>query len=75
MLAHRLQVLSTTLASLSVFHYDLIYVCIISSFGKGFTPRPRDTQLYLGETEALGVEGGLGTSGFEEWWVDYLRSK
>ncbi|KAH9973873.1 NAD-P-binding protein [Lactifluus volemus] len=41
----------------------------------GSTPRPHNTQLYLGETEALGVEGGLGTSGFEEWWVDYLRSK
>jgi len=46
----------------------------------GSTPRPHNTQLYLGETEALGVEGGLGTGGFEEWWVEYwwvenLRNK
>jgi len=34
----------------------------------GATPRPRDTQLYVRETEELGVEGGLGTTGFEEWW-------
>lgn len=40
----------------------------------GSTPRPRNTQLYLRETEDLGVEGGLGTGGFEEWWTDYLRN-
>jgi len=40
----------------------------------GSTPRPRDTRLYLRETEDLGVEGGLGTGGFEEWWVEYLRN-
>ncbi|KAI0266065.1 hypothetical protein BC834DRAFT_139691 [Gloeopeniophorella convolvens] len=39
----------------------------------GATPRPRDTQLYLRETEDLGVEGGLGTGGFEEWWEEHLR--
>jgi len=41
----------------------------------GSTPRPRNTQLYVRETEGLGVEGGLGTSGFEEWWAEYLRGK
>jgi len=40
----------------------------------GSTPRPHNTQLYLRETEDLGVEGGLGTGGFEEWWTDYLRN-
>jgi S-adenosylmethionine synthetase len=40
----------------------------------GSTPRPRNTQLYLRETEDLGIEGGLGTGGFEEWWTDYLRN-
>jgi hypothetical protein len=40
----------------------------------GSTPRPRNTQLYLRETKDLGVEGGLGTGGFEEWWTDYLRN-
>jgi len=40
----------------------------------GSTPRPRNTQLYLRETEDLGVEGGLGTGGFEEWWTEYLRT-
>ncbi|KAI9507582.1 NAD-P-binding protein [Russula earlei] len=40
----------------------------------GSTPRPRNAQLYLRETEDLGVEGGLGTGGFEEWWVEYLRN-
>jgi len=39
----------------------------------GSTPRPHNTQLYVRETEELGVEGGLGTSGFEEWWVEHLR--
>ncbi|KAI0035799.1 NAD-P-binding protein [Vararia minispora EC-137] len=39
----------------------------------GSTPRPRDTQLYVRETEELGVEGGLGTTGFEEWWETRLK--
>ncbi|KAF8260819.1 NAD-P-binding protein [Lactarius quietus] len=39
------------------------------------TPRPQNTQLSLQETEALGVEGGLMTGGFVEWWVEYLRNK
>ncbi|KAI0298694.1 NAD-P-binding protein [Multifurca ochricompacta] len=41
----------------------------------GSTPRPHNTQLYLRETKDLVAEGGLGTSGFEEWWVEYLGSK
>lgn len=41
--------------------------------GTGATTRPRDCQLYTRETEDLGVEGGLGCSGFEEWWTTYLR--
>ncbi|EIM81101.1 NAD-P-binding protein [Stereum hirsutum FP-91666 SS1] len=41
----------------------------------GSTPRPRDTQLYVRETEDLGIEGGLGTTGFEEWWIEYLGKK
>ncbi|TFY63329.1 hypothetical protein EVG20_g6358 [Dentipellis fragilis] len=41
----------------------------------GATPRPHDTQLYVRETEDLEVEGGLGTSGFEEWWEDHLGKK
>ena len=42
---------------------------------KGSTLRPQNTQLSLQETEGLGVEGGLMTGGFEEWWVEYLRSE
>ncbi|KAE9400519.1 NAD(P)-binding protein [Gymnopus androsaceus JB14] len=38
----------------------------------GATTRPRDCQLYTKETEDLGVEGGLGLSLFEEWWIEYL---
>ncbi|KAI0000202.1 NAD-P-binding protein [Russula compacta] len=38
----------------------------------GSTPRPLNTQLYVRETEDLGVEGGLGTGGFEEWWTEHL---
>ncbi|KAA1472560.1 NAD-P-binding protein, partial [Dentipellis sp. KUC8613] len=41
----------------------------------GATPRPHDTQLYVRETEDLGVEGGLGTTGFEEWWEEHLGKK
>ncbi|KAI0066851.1 NAD-P-binding protein [Artomyces pyxidatus] len=40
----------------------------------GATPRPRDTQLYVRETEDLGVVGGLGTCGFEEWWAAHLAA-
>ncbi|KAH9171349.1 NAD-P-binding protein [Lactarius sanguifluus] len=41
----------------------------------GSTPRPQNTQLSLRETEDLGVDGGLMTGGFEEWWVEYLRNQ
>ncbi len=41
--------------------------------GPGATTRPKDCQLYTGETEDLGVEGGLGLSLFEEWWTQYLK--
>jgi hypothetical protein len=62
---------------------DLIRVYLVSGISlasrsyvwkTGSTPRPHNTQLYLRETEDLGVEGGLGTGGFEEWWTDYLRN-
>ncbi|KIY70702.1 NAD dependent epimerase/dehydratase [Cylindrobasidium torrendii FP15055 ss-10] len=39
----------------------------------GSTPRPKNTQLDTRGTEALGVEGGLGLSLFEEWWTEYLK--
>lgn len=48
---------------------------IISIIILGATPRPRDTQLYVRETEEIGVEGGLATTGFEEWWEQYLEKK
>jgi S-adenosylmethionine synthetase len=41
--------------------------------GEGATTRPRDCQLYTRETEALGLDGGLGLSLFEEWWTDHLK--
>lgn len=41
--------------------------------GEGATTRPRNCQLYTKETEALGVEGGLELSLFEEWWRAYLK--
>ncbi|KAH9074188.1 NAD-P-binding protein [Lactarius deliciosus] len=41
----------------------------------GSTPRPQNTQLSLRETEDLGVDGGLMTGGFEEWWMEYLRNQ
>ncbi|PBK68707.1 NAD(P)-binding protein [Armillaria solidipes] len=41
--------------------------------GPGATTRPKDCQLYTGETEDLGIEGGLGLSLFEEWWTQYLK--
>jgi S-adenosylmethionine synthetase len=37
------------------------------------TTRPKNTQLDTSETEALGVEDGLGLTGFEEWWSAHLR--
>ena len=53
--------------------------------GAGATTRPRDCQLYCGETEELlrqseGRKGGdlgqgLGLSLFEEWWQEYLQAK
>ncbi|KIJ27574.1 hypothetical protein M422DRAFT_271243 [Sphaerobolus stellatus SS14] len=36
--------------------------------GAGATTRPRDCHLDCRETEAIGVEGGLGLSLFEDWW-------
>ncbi|KAH8829045.1 hypothetical protein DL96DRAFT_1708212 [Flagelloscypha sp. PMI_526] len=41
--------------------------------GAGAASRPKDCQLYTGETESLGLEGGLNLSLFEEWWTDYLK--
>jgi len=41
----------------------------------GSTPRPQNTQFSLQETEGLGVDGGLMTGGFVEWWMEYLRNK
>ncbi|KAN0131652.1 hypothetical protein V8E53_010494 [Lactarius tabidus] len=41
----------------------------------GSTPRPQNTQFSLQETEGLGVEGGLMTGGFVEWWEEYLRNQ
>jgi S-adenosylmethionine synthetase len=42
--------------------------------GEAAVTRPRESQLHVGETEALGVEGGLGCEGFEEWWEEYLKA-
>lgn len=41
--------------------------------GVAAVSRPKDCQLYTRETEDL-MEGagGLGTTGFEEWWAEYL---
>jgi len=41
--------------------------------GVAAVSRPRDCQLYTRETEGL-MEGagGLGITGFEEWWTEYL---
>lgn len=41
--------------------------------GEGAPNRPQNTHLYTGETERLGVEGGLGLSLFEEWWTERLK--
>jgi len=41
--------------------------------GAAAVSRPRDCQLYTRETEDLMEHaGGLGTTGFEEWWAEYL---
>ncbi|KAF8531133.1 hypothetical protein JB92DRAFT_3086723 [Gautieria morchelliformis] len=40
--------------------------------GPGATTRPRDCNLDCTETEALQIEGGLGLTGFEEWWSEWL---
>ncbi len=76
MLGRRLQVRAIYVALFFTSPGDLICVSRISylCLETGSTPRPRNTQLYLRETEDLGVEGGLGTGGFEEWWTDYLRN-
>jgi len=42
--------------------------------GAAAVARPRDTQLYVRETEELGVEGGLGCGGFVEWWEEHLKT-
>jgi len=43
--------------------------------GAGATTRPRDCHLDCAETEALGIEGGMGLTGFEEWWTAHLGKK
>ncbi|KAF9027956.1 NAD(P)-binding protein [Hymenopellis radicata] len=40
----------------------------------GATTRPKNTQLYTRETEDLSVEGGLGLTGFEEWWEEHVKA-
>ncbi|KAF8586591.1 NAD(P)-binding protein [Ramaria rubella] len=42
--------------------------------GAGATTRPRDCHLDCTETEALGIEGGMGLTGFEEWWMARLKT-
>jgi len=37
--------------------------------GAAVTTRPRDCHLDCQETEALGVDGGMGLSLFEDWWA------
>ncbi|KAL4071413.1 hypothetical protein V8B97DRAFT_1963269 [Scleroderma yunnanense] len=39
----------------------------------GVTTRPQNCHLSTRETENLGIEGGLGCSKFEEWWVNHLN--
>ncbi|EJD42539.1 NAD(P)-binding protein [Auricularia subglabra TFB-10046 SS5] len=41
--------------------------------GEAATTRPRDSQLSTAETELLGIPGGLGYNGFEEWWTAHLK--
>jgi len=41
--------------------------------GAAAVSRPKDCQLYTRETEDLMESvGGLGITGFEEWWAEYL---
>jgi len=41
--------------------------------GAAAVSRPNNTQLYTKETEDLMAgNGGLATTGFEEWWAEYL---
>ena len=40
--------------------------------GEAVTTRPKDCHLYTKETEDLDVEGGLGLSSLEEWWIKRL---
>lgn len=41
--------------------------------GAAAVSRPRDCRLYTRETEdMMEGAGGLGTTGFEEWWAEYL---
>ncbi|KAG1716822.1 hypothetical protein ID866_344 [Astraeus odoratus] len=40
----------------------------------GVTTRPQDCHLSTEDTEQIGVEGGLGCSKFEEWWIGYLNA-
>ncbi|KAH7099532.1 NAD(P)-binding protein [Auriculariales sp. MPI-PUGE-AT-0066] len=42
--------------------------------GPTVTLRPKDSQLSVLETDALGIEGGLGLGGFEEWWDGWFKS-
>ncbi|KZW03564.1 NAD(P)-binding protein [Exidia glandulosa HHB12029] len=41
--------------------------------GDAATTRPRDSQLSTEETVLLGIDGGLGYNGFEEWWTAHLK--
>ncbi|GJE95483.1 SDR family oxidoreductase [Phanerochaete sordida] len=44
--------------------------------GAAATTRPRDCQLYTGETEELlAGAGGLGWTPFAEWWTGHLQRK
>jgi hypothetical protein len=41
--------------------------------GPAAVSRPKDCQLYTRETEdMMEGAGGLSTTGFEEWWAEYL---
>ena len=41
--------------------------------GAAAVSRPKDCQLYVRETEdVMEGAGGLDTTGFEEWWTEYL---
>ena len=80
MLGHRPQVRATAQTfprcyRSDTFLFSPLLFFRLGQFFKGSTPRPQNTQLSLRETEGLGVEGGLMTGGFEEWWEEYLRIK